>query len=273
MKITVEIAGQSYQANLSSPASIAITLLPDGQQPSHFGAPACTSQTLAEEGFIGDTKQGGSCNVNRLTIIPHCNGTHTESIAHITDQPFPVHQALKHSHFPCVVITIEPVPASETEDSYLPHFDPTHAVITYQQIHNCLASFSDEQLRGVVIRTLPNAVDKQFQCYNTDNYPVYLSNDAMTYLQQRNVNHLLVDFPSVDKMYDEGYLSNHHIFWQIAQQTHQLTASADKYKTITEMVFISNDINDGFYLCNLQIPEIDTDAVPSRPVLYALTPQ
>ncbi len=41
-------------------------------------------------------------------------------------------------------------------------------------------------------------------------------------------------------------------------------------KTITEMVFVDNNIKDGFYLCNLQIPKIKTDAVPSDPQLISL---
>ena len=97
MKIDLTIDDKNYGADLSDAKSIAITLLPNGKQPSHFGAPACTSTTLEGEGFIGDTRRGGSCNVNQLSIIPHCNGTHTESIAHIVDDLIPVSSAIKNS--------------------------------------------------------------------------------------------------------------------------------------------------------------------------------
>ncbi len=36
--------------------------------------------------FLGDTRSGGSCNAEVLTLTPHCNGTHTECIGHITDE-------------------------------------------------------------------------------------------------------------------------------------------------------------------------------------------
>ena len=35
--------------------------------------------------FVGDTRAGGSCNCEILTLAPHCNGTHTECVGHVTD--------------------------------------------------------------------------------------------------------------------------------------------------------------------------------------------
>lgn len=270
MKIQLEIAGKSYEAELNRQHSIAITLLPNGEQPSHFGAPACTSQTLTAGDFIGDTKQGGSCNVNTLTIVPHCNGTHTESIAHIVNQKVAVHSVVQSAFFATQLISLEPCFASETEDSYVPNFDPQNLVITKQMLEEKLAQVSDPQLEGLVIRTLPNLDDKKNCVYDETHYPVYLTNDAMAYLVQRQVQHLLVDFPSVDKMYDEGKLSNHRLFWNVALNSQDMTAESLKHKTISEMVFVDSYIQDGFYLCNLQLPEIETDAVPSRPILIEL---
>ncbi|MDQ7051231.1 MAG: hypothetical protein Q9M92_17585 [Enterobacterales bacterium] len=43
------------------------------------------------------------------------------------------------------------------------------------------------------------------------------------------------------------------------------------HKTISEMVYVDNAIDDGLYLCDLQVPAIETDAVPSRPILYPLS--
>jgi len=72
-------------------------------------------------------------------------------------------------------------------------------------------------------------------------------------------------------MYDDGQLSNHRIFWNIIQGEKNLSSDSTTQKTITEMIFVADDITDGNYLCNLQVPEIDTDAVPSRPTFYELT--
>lgn len=268
MKANISIENCHYELDYNQQYSLAITLSPGGQQPQHFGAPACESEVLCGDGFIGDTRQGGSCNVNKLVMIPHCNGTHTESVAHIVDQPFPVYRAINQSIFPCVVISVSPQLACDISESYTPGFDSDNLVITAAQLENFLVQYTDTQLTGLAIRTLPNTNEKKHYQYNNKRYPVYLTNDAMCYLVRRNIQHLMVDFPSVDKMYDEGKLSNHRIFWNIPSGCKQLVPESTPNKTITEMIFIKDSIEDGFYLCNLQIPEIETDAVPSRPVLF-----
>jgi hypothetical protein len=42
--------------------------------------------------------------------------------------------------------------------------------------------------------------------------------------------------------------------------------------TITEMVFVPDAVADGIYLLNIQIASLETDASPSKPVLYPLLP-
>jgi hypothetical protein len=39
------------------------------------------------------------------------------------------------------------------------------------------------------------------------------------------------------------------------------------------MIFLPDSIPDGIYLLNLQIASLETDASPSKPVLYKLQPQ
>lgn len=271
MKIKLTIDGKDFGADLTEANSIAITLLPNGDQPSHFGAPACESKTLEGDGFVGDTKRGGSCNVNQLTIIPHCNGTHTESIAHIVDELIPVYSSIENTLFPSVLISVEPISASDVNDAYIPGFDADNKVITREQLEHALQRYPESQLTGLVIRTLPNSSDKRSSVYAADNYPVYLTNDAMKYIVERKVKHLLVDFPSVDKMYDDGKLSNHRIFWNVELDRTNTTSQSELNKTISEMVYVEDSIEDGLYLCNLQLPKIETDAVPSNPELIKLS--
>src|SRR5437879_7785473 len=35
-------------------------------------------------GFKGSVERGASCNCELITLIPHCNGTHTECVGHLT---------------------------------------------------------------------------------------------------------------------------------------------------------------------------------------------
>ena len=73
----------------------------------------------------------------------------------------------------------------------------------------------------------------------------------------------MVDLPSVDREEDGGALATHHAFWQYPHQT-RMDA------TITEMIFVDNSIEDGLYLINMQIASFESDASPSKPVLYKL---
>ena len=95
--------------------------------------------------------------------------------------------------------------------------------------------------------------------------PAFFSIDAMEYIVSLGVHHLLVDMPSVDRLLDDGHLSTHNIFWETKLKEFNPNT---KNKTITEMIFASENIKDGSYLVNLQIPAFVSDAAPSRPILY-----
>lgn len=245
---------------------------PNEAQPRFFDAPICTAEALKGDGFIGSVALGGSCNVSKLTLIPHCNGTHTESISHIVEYKIGGYQAIKEALFPAVVVSVQPTIARDFADQYIPCIDKGNSVITQAQLAAEIDTYSSDQLVGLVIRTPNIGESKKLHNYNCDNYPAFLTNNAMRYIVSKGVRHLMVDMPSVDKMYDNGCLSNHHIFWNVSFQggSRELSSEWLTEKTITEMIFVDDKIEDGFYLCNLQIPQIDSDAVPSRPVLFKL---
>ena len=69
-------------------------------------------------------------------------------------------------------------------------------------------------------------------------------------------------------MNDDGLLTNHHIFWNVQERTHELSEDTWQEKTITEMIFVADEINDGIYGLNLQVPAFGSDAAPSRPVIF-----
>jgi len=70
------------------------------------------------------------------------------------------------------------------------------------------------------------------------------------------VQHLLVDIPSIDKANDVGQLENHKRFFK-------------QGKTISELLFIPDDVIDGFGFLQIQIPNWGLDAAPSRPIFYS----
>ena len=277
--INISLLNRDYLVNTDFAWSLAIpvdfgTASNQPSQPNHFGADAAIRKPMQVNGFIGDTDQIGSCNVNELTINPHCNGTHTETIAHICD--FAGELSVKIDAIslpplmPCVVVSITPesVDGSIT-DEYTPELEPDDQIISRTALRQALAAYDDQQLQCLVVRTLPNDRSKCFRVYNNDNQPPFLSRDAVLYLNERGIEHLVLDLPSLDRLHDDGLLTCHHLFWHVTEGAHQASPHSLLHKTITEMAYIANEVDDGFYFISLQIPAFINDAAPSRPVLYA----
>tara|TARA_R110000822_G_scaffold26451_2_gene79601 strand:- start:50418 stop:51260 length:843 start_codon:yes stop_codon:yes gene_type:complete len=274
MKISITLGEQQYNVNTDFGHSLAIALDFDRSenQPNHFGAAPALAKPMQANGFIGDTTQGGSCNVFELSFNPHCNGTHTETIGHICDQDNALALSISALELPplmpCALISLTPIKASDTTDQYSPSFSVHDKVISRQQLEQSLATYPDIQLQSVVVRTLPNSADKCQANYNQANQPAFFTRDAVLYLNERGVEHLVLDLPSLDRLNDDGLLTCHHIFWQVKEGVHQPSSNSLINKTITEMAYINNSLHDGFYFMSLQIPAFVNDAAPSRPMLY-----
>jgi len=259
MELTVEIGGEAYRADLNRPLSLAIALRFDGPQPNFFGAPAASASPWRNAGFIGDTTRGGGCNVAELRLVPHCNGTHTETAGHVLDSDVPVLDALGQSLMPAALVSV----AVEADGDDL--------LITRSALAGAIEGIRSDLLAALVIRTLPNDPAKQSMAYRDEIPPPFFAAGAMAYLADRGVRHLLVDVPSVDRMHDGGRLANHRIFWNLPPGVHEAAPGARLDRTITEMIYVDDDIADGPYLLNLQVPAFATHAAPSRPVIYPLS--
>jgi kynurenine formamidase len=249
-------------------ADISIPLNFSGAQPNHFGTPPAAAKPLRAGDFIGDTKQGGSCNVAAVTVIPHCNGTHTECIGHIVDEAVFVNEVLQAVVVPAVLVSVTPTEAPKFSESYRPRPSATDAIIERCHLERKLEALGVTNCEGLIIRTLPNADSKKTRDYS--NYPApFFSIECMRYIASLGVRHLLVDVPSLDKAHDEGLLTCHHIFWNLPEGSHRLNEAARVDRTVTEMIFVPEHIPDGFYDVSIQIPDWQLDAAPSRVLLLA----
>ncbi len=273
MKMKLTLGEVDFQVDLSSPLNLAIKLEFCGPQPNHFGAPKAQFTTLEGQGFVGDTSRGGSCNVVALNLIPHCNGTHTETVHHVCDQAFYISQVLEQGLFAATLISLEPVAGQQTDESYRPNLAADDRVITRKMLQDKLTSVPDELLQALIIRTLPNGDWKKECTYGEAQVPPFLTLDAAQYLVERDIHHLLVDMPSVDRMYDQGHLSVHRVFWNLPADGHKAEQDVCGHKTITEMIYVPGEVSDGAYLLNLQTPAFNLDAAPSRPQIYPLLPE
>lgn len=266
---TFEAGGSRWRLADTPPCDLAIPLRFDGPQPRFFGAPRARAEVLEAEGFTGDTRRGGSCNVEYYHLIPHCNGTHTESLGHIVDEPVPV-GACARGLLRAGLISVAPLPADAAGDSRLPESRPADHLISRAVLAPALELLPPGFEEALVLRTLPNAADKRTREYRFENPPPYFTPEAMELLVARGVHHLLVDLPSLDRMDDGGRLTAHRVFWGLPAGSRRAARARRPEATVTEMIYVPDAVADGPYLLSLQLPAFMSDAAPSRPLLYPL---
>jgi len=255
MKTTISYNNKEYKIDLSKPLDISMTLSTNKENSSAWYVNPVEIKPVKTEDFIGSVKDGGSVNFRNITFNPHGNGTHTESVGHIDETIYSVNDVLTKFHFTALVISIEPE-ICETKTGTREVGDQ---IISLEQIKNAIG---EKKTEAIIIRTLPNNDSKLTKQYSNANAP-YLCDKAVSYITNLGINHLLIDLPSVDKENDNGELLSHHAFWKHPKNT-------QFHKTITEFIYVKNEIEDGEYILNLQIAPFENDASPSKPVLYKI---
>ena len=263
MNAEIKIEGKPYLIDFSNFNDLSIPIKFNGLQPNTYNVERASSHAYQDNSFVGDTRKGGPCNFETFKITPHCNGTHTECIGHITDERISINLSLEDVFFTSTLISVTPTDKGET---YIPNLNPGDLVITKQMLNERLKDIDDIYLEGLIIRTFPNSIEKMSQDY-IKKPPSFFTLEAMQYIRSRGVKHLLVDIPSVDRLFDDGHLSCHNIFWDTKNKQYN---SKTKNYTITEMIYVDDNIPDGKYLLNLQIPSFVSDAAPSRPLIFKL---
>ncbi|UUW10465.1 cyclase family protein [Flavobacterium plurextorum] len=259
----------NFEIDLSKPIDISIPLTNTDENPIAWYIEKPVIEPVVFGDWIGKVSEGkSSTNFNNVFFNPHGHGTHTECLGHITNDFYSINQSLKQFFFFAKLITIEP---DKIGDDY---------VITKEHISTSLnvtlsGSASPEASgpisvtsEALVIRTLPNQKDKKSRKYSNTN-PPYLSEEAAIFIRESEIQHLLIDLPSVDKEHDEGKLLAHKAFWNV-KDTHNLNSDARLNATITEMIYVPDEIEDGNYILNLQIASFENDASPSKPILYKI---
>jgi kynurenine formamidase len=250
--------------SVNKPIDVSIPLKFNSEQPNAYGVEKASSKACESEKLVGDTRRGGSCNFEEYRLIPHCNGTHTECIGHITNERISVRDCLQDIFIPAVLISVTPETAGDNElviSKDLIEVGMKHIPDPKSQIPNPISR------SALIIRTLPNDNSKLTRIY-LDDIPPYFTTEAMGYIVELGIKHLLVDMPSIDRIYDEGKLANHRIFWNVEPGSFEPNENSRVNNTITELIYVPNNVEDGNYLLNLQIAPFDSDASPSRPVIF-----
>ena len=204
--------------------------------------------------FLGSIEEGGSVNFRNIFFNPHGHGTHTECCGHITPEVYSVNQVIKHFFVHCLLVTVEPI---KVWNEQYKTFD---FVITKEQISDRISN--SQHYEALVVRTAPNEENKRSLNYSNSN-PPFFEVEVVDLLNELGVIHFLTDLPSVDRELDGGELAFHHRYWNVP-------FNPDLQRTITELVYVNNEIKDGEYILELQVAPIENDASPSRPVLYEI---
>jgi arylformamidase len=270
-EILLTRGGRRYAADLSDPLSIAMPLDFDGVQPNHFGAPRAHAQPLSAGGFVGDVRAGGTVNCERLTLVPHCNGTHTECVGHVTTDRIAVHEVLRGGLSIARLVSVRPTPVGASGERADPDAMPGELVVTAVVLGRALATLPGDS-EALILRTLPNDASKLGRRYEGAAPAPYLTPEAAALLVQADVRHLVVDLPSIDRAVDGGRLSAHRAFWGLPPGALRAHDAERRDATITELAWIAPTVHDGWYMLDLQLPAFMSDAAPSRPILYPVRP-
>jgi len=268
--VTLAIGDESFAVLADQAIDISIPLDFHGDQPSHFGAPPASATALESDGFTGDTREGGSCNCEVLTITPHCNGTHTECVGHITGERISVSGLALDPLISTALVSVEAVSAEDSGETSEPPAEKGDRFVTAAGLGLALQRLHGVPVDALLIRTIPNGADKKSRNYSEPPIPPYLSHEAASLLVSWDIKHLLTDLPSIDRSHDQGRLAGHRLFWGLEPEEQNADNARRPEATITEMVYVPDEVADGPYALSLQIAPLVTDAPPCRPVLCPL---
>ncbi len=264
--------GRRWRADLTAPADLAIVLEFDGAQPSFFVATPASSEPLRIGGFTGSVANGASCNCAVHSLAPHCHGTHTECVGHVTRSPVTVASLTPVDPCVALVVSVQPEPLGAAAAG-LPdvHAAADDLVIHRAALTVAASAWLAAPFTAVVIRTLPNGVDKRHRAYSGSPSPApYFLPEAMQWLVERRIDSLVVDLPSLDRADDGGRLAAHRVYWGLPPGSDDAAQAARGKALVTELAYVPDAVADGLYLLDLQVPAFGADAAPSRPVLYPL---
>ena len=153
----IELNDHQYTIDLRLPLDIALPIRASNEAASAWYCPAAVIRPVMTEHFVGDVNQGGAVNFNNIFFNPHANGTHTECVGHISKEFVSINQVMDRFFFKAQLISI------------VPQVIGTDQVITQKQIEALYCPNQD--IEALIIRTLPNTIDKKSRQYSNSNPP------------------------------------------------------------------------------------------------------
>lgn len=249
------------RVDFSAAVPLALTLDFSRPHPRHFGAPAASSEAFKVGSFEGEVARGASCNCRQVQLIPHCNGTHTESASHLTIEQRPLQEILPAGPMAALLLTVSASDALSSAEDSIPAPQAGDRLVTRSALLSAWSRHATQQPPALLLRTGTDWSDPA---------PPFLSRQLVQELVARGITHLITDLPSVDRLADEGRLTAHRIFFGLPAGSTRLADAARATATITELAAFPAAIPDGPCAVQIQIPAWTGDAVPSRPLYLPL---
>ena len=268
MIIQVSHNNQKYRVDTKRSIDISIPYNFNGAQPNFYDVKPGELIPLKFGEISYSVADGAGCNVPEISMNIHCTGTHTEHVGHLLEDPGDIGMVLKDILIPAVLITVNPKLFNASKESYHFSVNSNELVISAESISEKFGKWKDDNPQALIIRTLPNAEDKKHHQF-AKTPPSFFTNDALELISILGIEHLIVDLPSIDRMSDNGILGNHRIFWGDGSNP-KGEINPNSTKTITELTYIQDEVIDGFYFLNIQLPHFQCDAAPSRPILMKI---
>jgi len=267
MAITLHVGEDHYVVDLDRAVDLTIAVAFSGERVAAFGLSDASAAPVDAGGQALDTRLGGNVNCFDVTLNPHGNGTHTECIGHIVDDPVCVSDLAIAPLLAATVVSIRPVSLGSSQETYGGRHGPDDQVVTAAALQNALRGGPDGFLEGLLIRTLVESGDRRRRRWTGTN-PPYLSNEAIALVDGLGIDHLLVDLPSLDREDDGGAVVNHRRWWRLPVGCRDASVSSVQHRTITELIDVPGHVPDGPVALSLRVAPLALDAAPSSAVIY-----
>ena len=229
----------------------------DDERTEAFGLHSLQLAPARSGTWIGARAHGASVNAYDAHFSIHSAGTHTESAAHVSDLPLSIADVAPLELL-CACI-LECAPTRIGNDHVITRERIEHA---WQQTTAWPKAFPP--LRAAIVRTRDPDETPHRRWSNT--HPPFFLPEALSFLVEQGIEHLICDLPSVDPEQDGGKLAAHRTFFALEDEGHARTQRT----TITELAWIPASIPSDLGLVRLDVLDWPTDASPSRPVFYPL---
>ena len=174
-----------------------------------------------------------------------------------------------------MLLSVEPIALGLSGDTYPgsnPPADSNDLVVCAKRLQEAydavVATYGasvSSFCRALVVRTNYATSPHDY----TGSNPPYITKEAIAWICDKNVEHILIDLPlSIEKSAARAFSYIAHFrtaaFWGLRAKDGEFLCKS----TITELCSVPPAATDGLYMLSLQIAPFDMDAAPSRPILY-----